>query len=187
MYPRLAMKFCQRSLYRGLTDIRLRCSTLSHVPKKDMEKQTMDLVSKKFPGYKVIYVFPYIAHASAFNAGKRRITYLTGAVVPLTIGLGLIDVISFNVAGSIIISGKILRSKLHLLTIHCSMDKCIFLLFYSTSTISMGTYDRNPVQQSSRTYIRESGRRKCDIILYRLLGKENKPDDQHRRCDPPVR
>lgn len=110
MYTRLALRFCERALHRGLISSRLQCSTLSHATKKDVEKQTMELTSKKFPGYKLIYVFPYVAHAATFNGAKRRFTYVTGAVVPVAIALNLMNIISFNTAGVLVASGKILRS-----------------------------------------------------------------------------
>ncbi|XP_014471930.1 PREDICTED: transmembrane protein 186 [Dinoponera quadriceps] len=120
MYPRIAMKLCERSLYRVLTSIRLQCSTLSHATKKDVEKQTMELTSKKFPGYKLIYFFPYIAQVGTLNSVKLRFTYLTGAVVPVFTGLQLANVISFDVAGASICSVLILTSWLHTTAILCN-------------------------------------------------------------------
>ncbi|XP_011150124.1 transmembrane protein 186 [Harpegnathos saltator] len=121
MYSRLALKLCERSLYRVLSNVRLQCSTLSHATKKrDVEKPTMELASKKFPGYKIIYFFPYVAHVSAVNAGKRSFTYITGAVVPVMIGLYLINAVSNNIAGASISTVLILSAWLHSTTILCN-------------------------------------------------------------------
>lgn len=106
------MKLCERSLYRGFTNIRLRCSTLSHTitkkdTEKDIKKPSIDLLSKKFPGYKVIYVFPFIHYAFITNIAKRNLTYFTGLLVPVMIGLRMVDIIP-NIAETSIITGKIL-------------------------------------------------------------------------------
>lgn len=112
MYIRFALKLCERGLHRTLINSRLRSSILSHDTKRDIEKQTMELTSQRFPGYRLIYVFPYIAHAGALNSAKRRCTYVAGAVIPAMIGLNLMDVIPFNTTYMLIANGKVLYPKL---------------------------------------------------------------------------
>ncbi|XP_032671943.1 transmembrane protein 186 [Odontomachus brunneus] len=120
MYTRLALKFCERALHRGLISSRLQCSTLSHATKTDVEKQTMDLTSKRFPGYKLIYVFPYIAHVAAFNGAKRRFTYVTGAVVPVAILLELMSAIPFEITAASTVSTLLISAFLHINGILCN-------------------------------------------------------------------
>lgn len=108
MYFRNLTILCERSLYRISSSIRSYISKSSHVSNNNDNKQKAGTIVTKFPDCEVIYTFPYIRYASIFNMTKYRFTILTGASIPISIGLYLADVISFDIAGSVISSGKIL-------------------------------------------------------------------------------
>lgn len=108
MYLRLLTNLCERSLYRASSNVGLRIDRLCHAANKNEKKQEEEIVSTKFPDYKIIYIFPYIRYISMINVVKFRMTVLTGMVVPVVAGLYLTNIMSFDMAISAIASGKIL-------------------------------------------------------------------------------
>lgn len=108
MYFRLLTRLCERSLYRTSSNVRPQISRLCRAANKNEEKREVEINSTRFPGYKVIYTFPYAKHASAINIVKHRITIFTVAAVPVIVGLCLTDIVSLDTAVSAITSGKTL-------------------------------------------------------------------------------
>lgn len=109
MYPRLLLNFCERALCRAPNNFKFPINRLCHALNKREEKPNAEIVSTKFPDYKIIYAFPYIEHVSAINFVKHRFTFFIGAAVPVILGLHLTDIISFDIASSSIASGKTLH------------------------------------------------------------------------------
>lgn len=112
MYPRLLSNLCERSLCRVLNSFKFPINRLSHALHKHEEKPNAEIVSTRFPDYKIIYTFHYIKHISALNTAKRRLTFFVGAAGPIIVGLQLADIISFDIASSSIASGKMLQSDI---------------------------------------------------------------------------
>lgn len=106
MYPRLLLNFCERSVYRASGSIGLNVKRLSHVVKKDEKVQQVEIVSTRFPDYKVIYVFPYIKQACGVNIVKRQFSILFGAAAPVIVGLNLAGVLSYDTTTPPIVVGK---------------------------------------------------------------------------------
>lgn len=106
MYSRFLSNLCEWSVCRASSYGVLQASRLSHVANKNERKQEAAIAQARFPGYKMIYAFPFVKYASALNSAKRRFTYLVGAFVPIVVGLQSTDVISSSVAISSIASGN---------------------------------------------------------------------------------
>jgi hypothetical protein len=107
MYPRLLLKFCERSLYRISSGVRLNVRRLGHVAKKDEKEREAEPVSTKFPDYKVIYVFPFVKHVSGINIVKRRFTIFAAIATPVIFGLHLASILPVEITAVSIITGKI--------------------------------------------------------------------------------
>lgn len=107
MYPRLLLNLCKRSSYRASSGVRLNFKRSSHVANKDLKKRETEIVSTKFPDYRIIYIFPFIKQVSGINALKRRFTILTGAATPVIISLHLVNILPFEATVASIITGKI--------------------------------------------------------------------------------
>lgn len=107
MYSRLLTRVCERSSYRALTDIRTtQVSRLSHVAVKN-EEPTAEIVSAKFPDFKVIYTLPRIQLASAVNKMKRHFTILASLTVPAVYALHNAEILSTNISIATVATGKI--------------------------------------------------------------------------------
>lgn len=65
----------------------------------------------KFPGYDVIYTFPYITELSGLNKAKRNFTIFTGVSTLTSLCLQLLDFIPTNNCLSIIGIGERLKSN----------------------------------------------------------------------------
>lgn len=108
MCPRLLLNLCKRSLYRASNGVRSNITRLSHVASKDEKKhQELEIVSERFPNYKVIYIFPFVKQACGINVTKRRFTILVGATTPVIIGLYLSDILSSDITTVSLASGNI--------------------------------------------------------------------------------
>jgi len=117
MYPRLLLNFCERSLYRASSSIGLNVKRLSHVAKKDEKEQQGEIVSTRYPDYKVVYVFPYIKQACGVNIVKRRFSILFGTAAPVIVGLNLAGILSYDTTIPPIVVGVIISIWLHSLGI----------------------------------------------------------------------
>lgn len=106
MYLRLLTNLCERSLYRASSNVGLRINRLCHAANKNEKKQ--EIVSKRFPDYKVIYIFPYIRYISVINKVKFQMTVIIATTMPVIAGLYLTNIMSLDMAISAIASGKIL-------------------------------------------------------------------------------
>lgn len=109
MYLRLLTNLCERSLYRASSNVGLQINRLCHAANKNEEKQEVEILSTRFPGYKAIYIFPYIKYISIINIVKYRMTMLTAIAAPMIAGLYLVDIMPFDIASSSIASGKIVQ------------------------------------------------------------------------------
>lgn len=105
MYPRLLLNLYKRSLRRASNSVRVNITRLSHVASKD-EKKHQEIVSERFPDYKVIYVFPFIKQACSVNVTKRRFTIFAVATTPVIIGLYLAGILPLDITAVSITSGN---------------------------------------------------------------------------------
>lgn len=119
MYSRLLLNLCERSLCRASSNFKLPINKSNHALRKHEEKPSAEIVSTKFPDYKIIYIFPYVKQISALNIVKYRLTLFVGAAVPLIAGLHLADIVSFDIASSGVATGVLLTLWLHILGILC--------------------------------------------------------------------
>lgn len=119
MYFRLFTRLCGRSLYRT-SNVGPQVNKLCHAVKKNEEKREIEISSERFPDYKVIYIFPYVKHASVINHVKYRLTIFTGAAVPVIAGFYFINFVSLETAVSAIASGIWITMWLHSLGIFCN-------------------------------------------------------------------
>lgn len=60
----------------------------------DLFETATTMQSKKFPDYKIIYLFPYTLPCQVFNALKRNQTIGVGLCIPITTSLELLQLIS---------------------------------------------------------------------------------------------
>ncbi|XP_073968230.1 transmembrane protein 186-like [Bombus fervidus] len=58
-------------------------------------KKSSTIKSEKFPGYKVIYILPSVKYPYIFNKLKRNYTIATGAFIPVTTSLEILNFMSF--------------------------------------------------------------------------------------------
>ncbi|XP_068966220.1 uncharacterized protein [Bombus flavifrons] len=76
--------------YNSINDIIRRYNHASN--KKYTTSPTIK--SKKFPDYKIIYMFPYAICPYIFNKFKRNYTICAGALIPVTVSLQMLDFMS---------------------------------------------------------------------------------------------
>ncbi|XP_076220852.1 transmembrane protein 186-like [Nomia melanderi] len=74
----------------------------------------------KFPGYDVIYTFPYIRKFSVLNKAKRNLTVFTGVSTLTSLCLQLSDFIPTNECLLITGIGCTLTTMFHVLTFMCN-------------------------------------------------------------------
>lgn len=101
-----------------MTDIRTQVSRLSHVVVKNEE--STEIVSAKFPDFKVIYTFPRITLVSAVNKIKRHFTMFASLTVPAVYALHTAEILSTDMSVATVAAGVILTVWLHSLGIVCN-------------------------------------------------------------------
>lgn len=120
MYLRLLLNLCKRSSYRVSNGVRSNVRRFSHIANKDEEKQKVEIVSTRFPDYKVIYTLPLLKQACSINVVKHRFTIFTAVATPVIVGLHLTSVLSLDAAIVSITTGVLMTGWLHFLGILCN-------------------------------------------------------------------
>lgn len=87
LYGRLTYRFGSNVTVRQYCHVR-------HQHKNNSCSEVNEL--SKYPGYKVVYRFPYIKYASLLSRLKLNQTIITGVCVPASIVLQTLNIISQN-------------------------------------------------------------------------------------------
>ncbi|KAL0107103.1 hypothetical protein PUN28_015561 [Cardiocondyla obscurior] len=118
MYPRLLLNLYERSIYRASRTVGLNITRTAYTTVKREEKT--EIVSEKFPDYKVLYIFPFVKKISSVNILKRKFTILNGIGIPVSIGLSLTGILTVDTTITLITTGLTITLWQHTLGLLCN-------------------------------------------------------------------